>query len=77
MARSTRRYGIRCCWKCWPDPAQVDGFTVAQINLYYPPAPGKMRPTVVTVEVTRKGRRSRRVRPGLARCWGLRSGRPW
>ena len=30
--------------------------TAAQINLYYPPAPGKVRPKVVTVEVTRKGR---------------------
>ena len=28
----------------------------SQINLYYPPAPGKVRPKVVTVEVTRKGR---------------------
>ena len=30
--------------------------TAAQINLYYPPAPGKVRPKVITVEVTRKGR---------------------
>jgi hypothetical protein len=30
--------------------------TAAQINLYYPPVPGKVRPKVVTVEVTRKGR---------------------
>jgi hypothetical protein len=30
--------------------------TAAQINLYYPPAQGKVRPKVVTVEVTRKGR---------------------
>jgi len=30
--------------------------TAAQINLYYPPVPGKVRPKVVAVEVTRKGR---------------------
>ena len=30
--------------------------TAAHINLYYPPEPGKMRPKVVTIEVTRKGR---------------------
>lgn len=30
--------------------------TAAQINLYYPPVAGKVRPKVVTVEVTRKGR---------------------
>ena len=30
--------------------------TAAQINLYYPPVPGKVRLKVVTVEVTRKGR---------------------
>jgi hypothetical protein len=30
--------------------------TAAQINLYYPPAPGKVRPKVITVEVTRRGR---------------------
>ena len=30
--------------------------TAAQINLYYPPGPGKVQPKVITVEVTRKGR---------------------
>ena len=30
--------------------------TAAQINLHYPPGPGKVRPKVVTVEVTRKAR---------------------
>ena len=30
--------------------------TGAHINLYYPPEPGKTRPKVVTIEVTRKGR---------------------
>jgi hypothetical protein len=30
--------------------------SAAQINLYYPPVPGKVRPKVVAVEVTRKGR---------------------
>ena len=30
--------------------------TAAHINLYYPPELGKMRPKVVTIEVTRKGR---------------------
>lgn len=30
--------------------------TAAQINLYYPPEPGKARAKVVTIEITRKGR---------------------
>lgn len=30
--------------------------TAAHINLYYPPEPGKVRPKLVTIEVTRKGR---------------------
>lgn len=30
--------------------------TAAQINLYYPPEPGKSRAKVVTIEITRKGR---------------------
>jgi len=30
--------------------------TTAQINLYYPPEPGKARAKVVTIEITRKGR---------------------
>ncbi len=30
--------------------------TAAQINLYYPPEPGKARVKVVTIEITRKGR---------------------
>lgn len=30
--------------------------TAAQINLYYPPEPGKLRAPMITVEVTRKGR---------------------
>ena len=30
--------------------------TAAQINLYYPPSPGRVRPKMITVEVTRKGR---------------------
>lgn len=30
--------------------------TAARINLYYPPEPGKARPKVITVEVTRRGR---------------------
>lgn len=30
--------------------------TTAQINLYYPPEPGKARARVVTIEITRKGR---------------------
>ncbi|GHU36381.1 hypothetical protein AGMMS50256_32890 [Betaproteobacteria bacterium] len=30
--------------------------TAAQVNLYYPPEPGRTRPKVVTIEVTSKGR---------------------
>ena len=51
MARSTRRYGIRCCWKCWHDLAQVDGFNVVQIKALTLLSPELLwpaiRPTVV------------------------------
>ena len=30
--------------------------TAAQVNLYYPPEPGRTRAKVVTIEVTSKGR---------------------
>jgi len=30
--------------------------TAAQINLYYPPEPGKSKSKLVTIEITRKGR---------------------
>ena len=30
--------------------------TAAQVNLYYPPEPGRTRPKVVSIEVTSKGR---------------------
>lgn len=40
-------------------PGPLDGnwaVTAAQVNLYYPPEPGRTRPRVVTIEVTSKGR---------------------
>ena len=40
-------------------PGPLEGqwaVTAAQVNLYYPPEPGRTRPKVVTIEVTSKGR---------------------
>ena len=40
-------------------PGPLEGqwaVTAAQVNLYFPPEPGKTRPKVVTIEVTSKGR---------------------
>ena len=40
-------------------PGPLEGnwaVTAAQVNLYYPPEPGRTRPRVVTIEVTSKGR---------------------
>jgi hypothetical protein len=45
--------------------------TAAQINLYYPPALGKMRPKVVTGEVSRKGLRTR-LRTSPSACGDCR-----
>lgn len=40
-------------------PGPLEGqwaVTAAQVNLYYPPEPGRTRAKVVTIEVTSKGR---------------------
>ena len=40
-------------------PGPLEGqwaVTAAQVNLYYPPEPGRTRPKMVTIEVTSKGR---------------------
>ena len=40
-------------------PGPLEGnwaVTAAQVNLYYPPEPGRTRPKVLTIEVTSKGR---------------------
>jgi hypothetical protein len=40
-------------------PGPLEGnwaVTAAQVNLYYPPEPGRTRPKVVSIEVTSKGR---------------------
>jgi hypothetical protein len=57
MASSDHRCVTELLTEKLPAPlAEHWMITAAQINLYYPPAPGKVRPKVITVEVTRKGR---------------------
>jgi hypothetical protein len=72
MASVDHRCGTWLVAEKFPGPlAERWIITAAQINLYYPPALGKMRPKVVTGEVSRKGLRTR-LRTSPSACGDCR-----